>query len=159
MAPRGIRRTRRLLWRIRIPLWLAGAAAGWAIGGAAAAGTVAGVAVACLAEAAFSYRAERPGESHGRPAPGEIAAARAEAARREQRWAAGAIPSPGGWQPPSGSLPAWNWTPDDGIRPRFDRVPRWVRVCYGTPFADRYAHAWMWRHGGWDVLPPHQAPH
>lgn len=34
------------------------------------------------------------------------------------------------------------------------RVPGWVRSWYRTPFADRYAHAWMWRHGGWDILPP-----
>jgi hypothetical protein len=33
-------------------------------------------------------------------------------------------------------------------------MPRWVRVWFHLPFIDRYAYAWMWHHGGWDVLPP-----
>ncbi len=61
------------------------------------------------------------------------------------------VPSPGGWTPPVGVLAAWNWTPPGGLRPRLERIPRWVRVWYRLPFIDRYAHAWMWRHGGWDV--------
>ena len=44
--------------------------------------------------------------------------------------------------------------PPDGLRPRLDRVSLWVRLWYRTPFVDRYAHAWMWAHGGWNVLPP-----
>jgi hypothetical protein len=64
------------------------------------------------------------------------------------------VPSPGGWSAPAGVLPAWNWTPPPGVEPRFDRAPLWARVWYGTPLVDRYAHAWLWYHGGWDVVPP-----
>jgi hypothetical protein len=28
-----------------------------------------------------------------------------------------------------------------------------VRVWYELPFIDRYARAWMWHHGGWEVAP------
>lgn len=67
----------------------------------------------------------------------------------------GAVPSPGGWHPPPGTRPAWNWIPPDhGLSPRMDRVPWWVRLWYRTPMLDRFAHAWMWDHGGWDVVPP-----
>jgi hypothetical protein len=62
------------------------------------------------------------------------------------------VPSPGGWTPPPGVIPAWNWTAS-GIEPRLDRIPRWVRVWYRTPLIDRWAYAWMWKHGGWDVAP------
>jgi hypothetical protein len=62
--------------------------------------------------------------------------------------------SPGGWSPPPGVLPAWNWLPPEGGRPRLDLVPLWVRVWYGLPFIDRYAHAWMWQRGAWEVRPP-----
>jgi hypothetical protein len=32
-------------------------------------------------------------------------------------------------------------------------------VVYRTPLIDRYAYAWMWWHGGWDVIPsPARAP-
>ena len=64
------------------------------------------------------------------------------------------VPSPGGWEPPKRVLPMWNWTPPGGGSPRVDRAPRWARVWYRTPFIDRFAHAWLWRHGGWDVLSP-----
>jgi hypothetical protein len=30
-----------------------------------------------------------------------------------------------------------------------------ARAWYQLPFIDRYAHAWMWRHGAWEVRPPH----
>jgi hypothetical protein len=30
----------------------------------------------------------------------------------------------------------------------------WVQVWYELPLIDRYAHAWMWSHGGWEVRPP-----
>ena len=33
-------------------------------------------------------------------------------------------------------------------------VPWWVQVWYELPLIDRYAHAWMWSHGGWEVRPP-----
>lgn len=63
-------------------------------------------------------------------------------------------PSPGGWTAPAGVRPAWNWTPEPGIEPRLDRVPRWVWLWYHMPIVDRFAHCWMWYHGGWEVLPP-----
>jgi hypothetical protein len=44
--------------------------------------------------------------------------------------------------------------PPEGARPRHDLVPWWVRAWYQLPFIDRYAHAWMWRHGAWEVRPP-----
>jgi hypothetical protein len=62
--------------------------------------------------------------------------------------------SPGGWTPPPGVLPAWNWLPPEGASPRLDLVPLWVRAWYQLPLIDRYAHAWMWRHGAWKVRPP-----
>lgn len=64
------------------------------------------------------------------------------------------VASPGGWGVPAGARPAWDWTPPPGIEPRLDRAPVWVRLWYGTPLVDRYAHAWLWYHGGWDVIPP-----
>jgi hypothetical protein len=64
------------------------------------------------------------------------------------------VASPGGWRPPAGVLPAWNWSPPCGLTPRLDRVPLWARLWYGAPLVDRYAHAWLWQHGGWDVVPP-----
>lgn len=63
------------------------------------------------------------------------------------------VPTPGGWIAPKGVLPAWNWTPPTGIAPRPDRMPLWVRAWFRTPLVDRYAHAWMWHRGGWDVEP------
>jgi hypothetical protein len=66
----------------------------------------------------------------------------------------GIVLSPGGWTPPPGALPAWNWLPSEGAAPRLDLVPRWARAWYHLPFIDRYAHAWMWRHGAWEVRPP-----
>jgi hypothetical protein len=52
------------------------------------------------------------------------------------------------------SCRAWNWLPPEGAAPRLDLVPWWARVWYYLPFVDRYAHAWMWRHGGWEVRSP-----
>jgi hypothetical protein len=66
----------------------------------------------------------------------------------------GYVFSPGGWTPPRGVLPAWSWVPPDGAKPRLDVVPWWVQVWYELPLIDRYAHAWMWSHGGWEVRPP-----
>jgi len=66
--------------------------------------------------------------------------------------------SPGGWTPPPGVLPAWSWVPPEGARPRPDVMPWWVRVWYALPLLDRYAHAWMWARGGWEVCPPPGAP-
>jgi hypothetical protein len=64
------------------------------------------------------------------------------------------VPSPGGWNPPSGVRPGWNWVPPGGAVPRVDLMPRWVRLWYHTPFIDRFAHTWIWRRGGWEVVPP-----
>jgi hypothetical protein len=44
--------------------------------------------------------------------------------------------------------------PPEGASPRLDLVPLWVRAWYQLPFIDRYAHAWMWWHGAWEVRPP-----
>jgi hypothetical protein len=68
------------------------------------------------------------------------------------------VPSPAGWAVPPGVRPAWNWTPPSGLAPRLDRAPRWVRWWYRTPLLDRYAHAWMWWHGAWDVEAPAAPP-
>ncbi len=65
----------------------------------------------------------------------------------------GRVPSPGGWKVPRGVRPAWNWTPASGLTPRPDRAPLWVRLWYHAPLIDRYAYAWMWWHGAWDVVP------
>jgi hypothetical protein len=64
------------------------------------------------------------------------------------------VVSPGGWQVPAGRRPGWEWVPPTGASARLDRMPRWVRILYWTPWVDRYAHVWMWSHGGWDVEPP-----
>jgi hypothetical protein len=66
----------------------------------------------------------------------------------------GVVLSPGGWTPPPGVLPAWNWLPSEGAAPRLDLMPWWARVWYHLPLIDRYAHAWMWRHGAWEIRPP-----
>lgn len=142
-------RQARLFWRIRILLWLPLLLIGWAL--FRGVGLVAGAALAVLFEAGFSYR--KPNGQRGVPTVAS-SHAREEARAAQERWSTEAIPSPGGWQPPPGRLPAWNWAPPDGLRPRLDRVPRWVQTWYAMPFIDRYAYAWMWRHGGWDVLPP-----
>lgn len=64
------------------------------------------------------------------------------------------IPSPGGWVVPHGAAPGWDWVPPSGAYPRPDLMGRWVRLWYKSPFVDRYARSWLWRHGGFDVLPP-----
>jgi hypothetical protein len=91
------------------------------------------------------------------PAPvpvGDDRLARALRARARRQAALPRVASPGGWSAPAGVLPAWNWTPPCGITKRLDRVPLWARLWYSTPLVDRYAHAWLWQHGGWDVIPP-----
>lgn len=144
-----------LFWRIRIPLWLAGAGAGWALAGPG--GLVGGLAMAIFAEGLFSYRrATIPGPRPmvvGSTNP-VVAAARAHAVR----WELEAEPSPAGWRTPDDVLPAWSWAPPGGIQARLDRVPLWVRLWYATPLVDRYAHVWMWEHGGYDVLAPAAEP-
>jgi hypothetical protein len=68
----------------------------------------------------------------------------------------GGILSPGAWVPPPGVKPGWNWFPRDvgGAYRRFDPIPVWVRLWLHTPWIDRYAAVWMWRHGGWEIMPP-----
>lgn len=62
--------------------------------------------------------------------------------------------SPGAWQPPASSIPGWNWTPPGrALCARWDRMPLWVRIWSRVPWVDRYARAYMWRHGGWDIVP------
>ncbi len=69
-------------------------------------------------------------------------------------WVDGAL-TPGGFVAPPGVLPGWDWAPEGyGLAPRLDRVPRRVRVWYGAPWVDRWAAAWMWHHGGWELVPP-----
>lgn len=143
-----------MFWRIRVPIWLAGAGCGWALVGPA--GLAGGLVVAYAAEGVFSYRNAAnlgSGPAEVRRTDAEVTAARAHA----RRWKTEAVPSPAGWHPPDGARPAWSWTPPCGLTPRLDRVPVWVRLWYNTPFVDRYAHGWMWTHGGWDVLPPNGA--
>jgi hypothetical protein len=68
------------------------------------------------------------------------------------------VRSPGGWRSPGGVRPGWDWLPPGGGVTRPDLVPAWVRVWYHTPFVDRYAHAWMWSRGGFEVIPPFHPP-
>lgn len=63
------------------------------------------------------------------------------------------LSSPGEWTEPAGRRPGWSWVPLGAVA-RPDLMPGWVRVWYHTPFIDRYARSWMWRHGGWDVPEP-----
>jgi hypothetical protein len=142
----------RLRWPPRILAWLLSAGiaglAGWQY---AVLGPVAFEIAFLMTVLADSRRA--------RAMPGPVAvedATRLEALGAEVRRQA-ALPrvaSPGGWSVPAGVRPAWNWSPPPGIEPRLDRVPLWARLWYGTPLVDRYAHAWLWYHGGWDVIPP-----
>lgn len=61
--------------------------------------------------------------------------------------------SPAGWVVPDGLLAAWDWLPPGGASPRLDLAPRWLRCWYWTPFVDRWAHAYMWRRGYYEVDP------
>ena len=142
----------RLRWPVRIAAWI----------GAAGIASLAGWQFSPLGPLAFESALVALSVRHFRrrsascPVPASphdlavIAAHRAEARRQD----ALRVPSPGGWTAPPGVLPAWNWVPEPGIVPRPDRMPLRVRLWYGTPLADRYAHAWAWRHGGYDVVPP-----
>lgn len=68
------------------------------------------------------------------------------------------IASPGDWIVPDGLRPGWQWLPEHGAHANLRALPRWVRIWYRTPFIDRYAHEWMWWHGGWSVLVPADEP-
>jgi len=143
----------RLRWQARTLAWLVtaglAALAGWQY-------VVIGPVVFEVALLLVMVRDERRMRSTPGPLPRAnddpaVQAARAEARRQA---ALPRVASPGGWVAPSGVRPAWNWTPPPGIGLRLDRMPVWARVWYGTPLVDRYAHAWLWHHGGWDVIPP-----
>lgn len=146
----------RLRWPVRILAWLitAGIAslAGWQY---ATIGPVA-FEIAFLISVVADARRVRglPGPTVAESGP-MLEALRAEARRQA---ALPRVASPGGWSVPAGVRPAWNWTPPSGIEPRLDRVPLWARLWYGTPLVDRYAHSWLWYHGGWDVIPPESRP-
>ena len=64
------------------------------------------------------------------------------------------IPSPGGWVPPAGVRPGWDWTPPHGLVYSLDALPLWLRLWMSVPFLDRVAHVWLWRHGFFLVEPP-----
>ena len=144
---------RRLRWPVRILAWLVTAGlvsiAAWQY---AVLGPVAFELVFMISVLADERRVRRlPGPVALDENSPRLADIRAEIQRQA---AMPRVPSPGGWSAPRGVLPAWNWTPPPGVEPRLDRAPRWARLWYGTPLVDRYAHAWLWRHGGWDVVPP-----
>jgi hypothetical protein len=147
----------RLRWPVRLVAWLLAAGiaslAGWQY---ALLGPLAFEVVYLIAVAADVRRVRH---LHGPVALHKhgplVRALRAEASRQA---ALRRVASPGGWTAPAGVRPAWNWTPPPGIEPRLDRVPVWARVWYGCPLIDRYAHAWLWYHGGWDVIPPESWP-
>jgi hypothetical protein len=148
----------RLRWPIRNAAWIMSAVvaspAGWQY---APLGPLA-FEVAFVVSLLVGHRVSRYRQQHlSEPAlPRPVGPTDAEAlrARARRQAALPRVPSPGGWMAPGEVRPAWNWTPPPGITPRLDRVPLWVRLLYATPFADRSAHAWMWYHGGWDVVPP-----
>ena len=129
----GVRGATRARWRTSL-----------LVGGAIAAGS-----------ALFARGQRRGGWVLG---PYRIGVGRAGGSSRTKQERPGSVPSPGGWEVPSGVLPMWDWTPPGGGQPRLDRVPTVVRAWYELPFLDRYAHAWMWRHGGWDVSPFPSSP-
>lgn len=150
----------RLRWPIRIGAWMASALAASLAGRKYALLGPVAVEVVFLVVVLARYPAEKRGRRRelddSRPRPRRVPASDVEALRREARRQAvlPRVASPGGWTPPQGVLPAWNWAPASGMTPRLDRVPWWVRMWYYTPLVDRYAHAWMWQRGGWDVVPP-----
>jgi hypothetical protein len=143
----------RLRWQVRILAWVVTAGlvsiAGWQY---VLLGPVAFETAFLMSVLADERRARHlPGPVMADEHIPDMAALRAEARRQA---ALPRVPSPGGWSAPAGVLPAWNWTPPPGLEPRLDMAPWWVRVWYGTPLIDRYAHAWLWYHGGWNVVPP-----
>jgi hypothetical protein len=148
----------RLRWPLRILGWLAAGSlaglAGWQF-------IPLGPVVFEVGVTLTFARAERRVRGRSRPVSLHdrdplAAAMRAEALRDA---ALPRVASPGGWSAPAGVRPAWNWTPPgSGVALRLDRVPLWARLWYHTPLLDRYAHAWLWYHGGWDVIPSGPAP-
>jgi len=98
-----------------------------------------------------------------RQVPARPTAARSTAAAPEgplghQAQAFTGVRSPGRWVAPPGQRPGWDWLPEHGALPDLRGMPRRVRIWFRTPFLDRYAHEWMWWHGGWSVLVPADPP-
>jgi hypothetical protein len=142
----------RFRWPLRILGWLItgglASIAGWPY---IPLGPVAFEIAVTMMFAAEDRRARQlPGPVALEPDDPSVEAIRAEARRQASL---PRVASPGGWTAPPGARPAWNWTPPPGISPRLDRVPVWARLWYSTALLDRYAHAWLWYHGGWDVIP------
>lgn len=124
-------RARYLFWRIRIPLWLMLAGAGWAL--ASAADAVGGALAACVVEGVLSYRrqtdagpASRPRRRRprGRKHSGSSCAGgrtrfrpREAGGRRQDRGRGGSERRRTGW------FSAWTG------------VPAWVRLWHKTPFS------------------------
>lgn len=142
----------RLRLPVRILAWLltAGLAAiaGWQY---ALLGPVVFEIALALVTVRHERRARQLPRATARPMDDPIAQAALAEARRLA--ALPRVASPGGWAVPAGLRPAWNWVPPPGIEPRPDRVPLWARLWFATPLLDRYAHQWLWHHGGWDVIP------
>ncbi len=151
---------RRFRWPVRISAWVLSAAAaslaGWRYSSVGPVVLEAAFFAVVVARYPAAKRQWRRNRQQAKARPQRVASPVEAALRREARRQAALprVPSPGGWSVPPGVHPAWNWTPPPGITARLDRVPWWLRLCYYTPFVDRYACAWMWRCGGWDVVPP-----
>jgi hypothetical protein len=64
----------------------------------------------------------------------------------------GRVFSPGPWTLPKRKIPGLTWSPPGGLVPRLDLVPGRVLRCYYAPLIDRWACAWMWNHGAFEVL-------
>lgn len=67
------------------------------------------------------------------------------------------VPSPGGWQPPEGARPGWDWVPPYGAHVNTEALPTWVNLWRRLPLIDRYAAQCMWHRGGWLVKPAGRA--
>lgn len=66
----------------------------------------------------------------------------------------GQVPSPGGWRPPPGARPGWNWIPRSGASQRLEGIPFWLRLWIRVPVVDRFAFPRLWDRGGYWVHPP-----
>lgn len=76
---------------------------------------------------------------------------------QHELWRAHGGSSPAGWKPPPVKMPGWNWLPPEGAHRHPNRLPRWVRTWKRIPLAGRWARAWMWHHGRFQVIPPQAA--
>jgi hypothetical protein len=83
---------------------------------------------------------------------GARGAARPSWYRTREPSTSGRVFSPGPWTLPKRKIPGLTWTPPGGLVPRLDLVPGRVLRGFYAPVIDRWAHMWMWRHGGFEVL-------